>query len=25
MSQDFVIEAFPRDDQGKGASRRLRR
>lgn len=25
MSQEFVIEAFPRDDQGKGASRRLRR
>lgn len=25
MSQDFVIEAFPRDDQGRGASRRLRR
>ncbi|MBK1872903.1 50S ribosomal protein L25/general stress protein Ctc [Marinobacter sp. 1-3A] len=25
MSQDFVIEAFPRDDKGKGASRRLRR
>ncbi|SET02269.1 MULTISPECIES: 50S ribosomal protein L25/general stress protein Ctc [Marinobacter] len=23
--KDFVIEAFPRDDQGKGASRRLRR
>ena len=25
MSQEFVIEAFPRDDQGRGASRRLRR
>ena len=25
MSQDFVIEAFPRGDQGRGASRRLRR
>ncbi|SFR74379.1 large subunit ribosomal protein L25 [Marinobacter daqiaonensis] len=25
MSQEFVIEAFPRGDQGKGASRRLRR
>lgn len=25
MSQDFVIEAFPRDDKGRGASRRLRR
>jgi len=25
MSQEFLIEAFPRDDQGKGASRRLRR
>lgn len=25
MSNEFVIEAFPRDDQGKGASRRLRR
>ncbi|OEY66846.1 50S ribosomal protein L25/general stress protein Ctc [Marinobacter sp. X15-166B] len=25
MSQEFVIEAFLRDDQGKGASRRLRR
>jgi large subunit ribosomal protein L25 len=25
MSQDFVIEAFPRDKQGRGASRRLRR
>lgn len=25
MSQDFVIEAFPRDEQGRGASRRLRR
>ncbi|GAA3572782.1 MULTISPECIES: 50S ribosomal protein L25/general stress protein Ctc [Marinobacter] len=25
MSQDYVIEAFLRDDQGKGASRRLRR
>ncbi len=25
MSQEFIIEAFPRDDQGKGASRRLRR
>ncbi|HLV78051.1 MAG TPA: 50S ribosomal protein L25/general stress protein Ctc [Marinobacter sp.] len=25
MSQAIVIEAFPRDDQGKGASRRLRR
>jgi large subunit ribosomal protein L25 len=25
MSQDFVIEAFSRDDQGRGASRRLRR
>ncbi len=25
MSQDFVIEAFPRDDQGRGASLRLRR
>ncbi|WP_100640195.1 50S ribosomal protein L25/general stress protein Ctc [Marinobacter salexigens] len=25
MSQDFVIQAFPRDDKGKGASRRLRR
>src|SRR5690554_121523 len=24
MSQDFVIEAFPRDDKGRGASRRLR-
>src|SRR5690554_5669889 len=23
--KEFVIEAFPRDDQGKGASRRLRR
>lgn len=23
--KDFVIEAFPREDQGKGASRRLRR
>ena len=25
MSQEFVIEAFPRGDQGRGASRRLRR
>ncbi|PFG11610.1 MULTISPECIES: 50S ribosomal protein L25/general stress protein Ctc [unclassified Marinobacter] len=25
MSQDFVLTAFPRDDQGRGASRRLRR
>jgi len=25
MSQDYVIEAFPRGDQGRGASRRLRR
>ncbi|NWN92483.1 50S ribosomal protein L25/general stress protein Ctc [Marinobacter adhaerens] len=25
MSQDFVIDAFPRDDKGRGASRRLRR
>lgn len=25
MSQEFVIDAFVRDDQGKGASRRLRR
>ena len=25
MSQEFVIQAFPRDDKGKGASRRLRR
>ncbi|BES72558.1 50S ribosomal protein L25/general stress protein Ctc [Marinobacter nanhaiticus D15-8W] len=25
MAQDFVLEAFLRDDQGKGASRRLRR
>jgi len=25
MSQEFVLKAFPRDDQGKGASRRLRR
>jgi len=25
MSQDFVIQAFPRDEQGRGASRRLRR
>ena len=25
MSQEFLIEAFPRGDQGKGASRRLRR
>lgn len=25
MSQEFVIEAFPRDEQGRGASRRLRR
>ena len=25
MSQEFVIEAFPRDDQGRGANRRLRR
>ena len=25
MSQEFVIEAFPRDDQGRGASRLLRR
>lgn len=25
MSQEFIIEAFPRDDQGRGASRRLRR
>lgn len=25
MSQEFLIEAFPRGDQGRGASRRLRR
>ena len=25
MSQEFIIEAFPRDVQGRGASRRLRR
>lgn len=25
MAQEFVIEAFSRDDQGRGASRRLRR
>lgn len=25
MAQEFVIEAFARDDQGRGASRRLRR
>jgi large subunit ribosomal protein L25 len=25
MSQDYVIEAFPRGDQGRGESRRLRR
>lgn len=25
MSQGLIIEAFPRDDQGRGASRRLRR